>query len=80
VSPWMGPESLPMWIPRSAPDLPVAAVDAGPAVAAGLTLRPLADTARDTLAWQRATVDAATTGISRAREAEVLAAWSAARA
>jgi hypothetical protein len=69
-----------MWIPRSAPDDPVAAIDAGPAVAAGLRLRPLADTARDTLAWQRATVDAPATGIDREREAEVLAAWSAAQA
>jgi nucleoside-diphosphate-sugar epimerase len=80
VTPWMGPESLPMWIPRSAPDDPVAAIDAGPAVAVGLALRPLADTARDTLAWQRATVDAPVTGIDREREAEVLAAWSAAQA
>lgn len=80
VTPWMGPESLPMWIPRSAPGESVAAVDASPAVAAGLVLRPLADTARDTLAWQRATVDAATTGIDREREAAVLAAWSAAQA
>jgi len=79
VTPWMGPESLPMWIPRPAPDRPVAALDAGPAVAAGLVLRSPADSARDTLAWQRSAADAATTGISRAREAEVLAAWSAAR-
>ena len=77
VAPWVGPESLPMWIPRSAPDQPLAAVDAGPAVAAGLVLRPLADTARDTLAWQRRTAGATLTGIGREREAELLDAWRA---
>jgi nucleoside-diphosphate-sugar epimerase len=80
VAPWMGPGSLPMWIPRSAPDRPVPAVDPRPALAAGLVLRPLAESARDTLAWLRASADAATTGIDRVREAEVLAAWRAARA
>lgn len=78
VEPWSGPDSLPMWIPRSAPDAPLPPVDAGPAVAAGLVLRPLADTARDTLRWLRATPGAATTGIDRSREAALLAAWRAA--
>ena len=40
-------------------------------------MRPVADTARDTLAWLRETPDATRTGLSREREAEVLAAWHA---
>ena len=44
---------------------------------AGLVVRPGADTARDTLAWLRATPDAVRTGMSRERESEVLAAWLA---
>jgi 2'-hydroxyisoflavone reductase len=53
------------------------------AVAAGLRFRPVAETSRDTLAWweglpeeRRAKLRA---GLSAAREAEVLAAWRAAR-
>ena len=38
-------------------------------------LAAIEDTARDTLAWQRATPDASTTGMDRAKEAELLAAW-----
>lgn len=74
VEPWMGPESLPLWLPRPEYDgLP--AHDPTPSYAAGLVTRPVAETARDTLAWQRATPDAAVTGMTREREGEVLAAW-----
>ena len=48
-----------------------------PPADAGLTVRPVADTARDTLAWLRETPDAPRTGLSREREAGVLAAWHA---
>jgi hypothetical protein len=44
---------------------------------AGLATRPARESARDTLAWADATPDAVQTGISREREAEVLAAWHA---
>jgi 2'-hydroxyisoflavone reductase len=57
------------------------------AIAAGLTFRPLAVTARDTLAWNKtrpeaelqALAEGRRAGISAQREAEVLAAWKAAR-
>ena len=76
VQPWMGPDSLPLWLPR--PDYDgIGSHDPAPSYAVGLTLRPLAETARDTLAWQRATPDAVRTGLTRQREAEVLAAWRA---
>jgi len=59
--------------------------DATKAIANGLTFRPLAVTARDTLDWhktrppeqQRATLAGEINGIGMAREAEVLAAWHA---
>jgi 2'-hydroxyisoflavone reductase len=55
------------------------------AIAAGLTFRPLAMTAKDTLDWNKtrpeaelkAIAEGAVGGISAAREAEVLAAWKA---
>jgi 2'-hydroxyisoflavone reductase len=57
------------------------------AVANGLTFRPLAVTASETLAWhktrpqadQQALADGKIAGISAAREAEVLAAWKASK-
>jgi 2'-hydroxyisoflavone reductase len=52
------------------------------AVAAGLTFRPILDTAKDTLAWLATLPDAertkvASSGISAEREQKVLAAWKA---
>lgn len=74
--------SLPIWVPRG--DGPFAGfgqVDNARAVAAGLTYRPLATTVRELMAWFRqqpperqAQLRA---GISREREAELLAAWHA---
>jgi nucleoside-diphosphate-sugar epimerase len=74
VEPWVGPDSLPLWLPRPEYD-GMSAHDATPSYDAGLVTRPVADTARETLAWLRATPDANVTGITREREAEVLAAW-----
>lgn len=75
VAPW---GDMPVWIPGS----PILNVRIDRALAAGLTFRPLADTVRDTLAWQatrseerRSTLRA---GLSAEREAEVLQAWQSA--
>ena len=43
VAYWAGPRSLPLWLPEDA--LGLAAHDVSAAVAAGLTTRPIADTA-----------------------------------
>jgi nucleoside-diphosphate-sugar epimerase len=76
VEPWMGPDAVPLWLPRPEHDgLP--AHDVQPSLDAGLTLRPLAETSRDTLAWLEATPDAPVSGIGLARERELLAAWHA---
>lgn len=72
VEPWAGPRSVPLWLPRPEYD-GMLAHDVTPSREAGLRLRPVADTARDTLAWARATPDATVTGLTRAEEAEVLA-------
>jgi 2'-hydroxyisoflavone reductase len=61
--------------------------DASKAIAKGLTFRPLAVTAQDTLDWhktrpeaeQRATLNGEINGLSMTREAEVLAKWKASR-
>lgn len=74
VEAWAGPDSVPMWLPRPEYD-GMLAHDADLPRAAGLTTRPVAESARDTLAWVRTDPDAAQTGIGRDREAEVLAAW-----
>jgi nucleoside-diphosphate-sugar epimerase len=68
VEPWAGDGSVPLWLPRPEYD-GMMAHDPGPAVAAGLRLRPVGDTARDSL-------EAPVHGISAEREAELLAAWS----
>ena len=72
VEPW---SDLPAWIPGD----PLMFVDVRDAVAAGLTFRPLAVTARDLLAWDktRPAEERANRrfGMSRERELEVLSAW-----
>jgi 2'-hydroxyisoflavone reductase len=69
----IGEEDLPLW----SPDPAFAALheaDVSAAVGAGLTFRPAEETARDTLAWRGADTELAT-GMSAARESELLAAW-----
>ena len=76
VEPWMGPDSVPLWLPR--PDYDgMMHHYVEPALDAGLTLRPVEETSRDTLDWLRDQPDAKVTGIGRDREREVLAAWHA---
>jgi len=76
ITEWMGPGSLPLWIAD-----PAAAGlmmrDVRATLAAGLTVRPPADTVRDTLAWYEATPDAAVTGLTRVEERAVLRSVSA---
>lgn len=69
VAPWAGEGSLPLWLPRPEYD-GMLAHDPGPAVAAGLRLRPIAETAPGCL-------DSPITALTAGREAEVLAAWHA---
>jgi 2'-hydroxyisoflavone reductase len=76
VSPW---SDMPVWVPPRGEDGGMGRTSNAKALAQGLTFRPLADTARDTLAWfktlpaeRRATLKA---GLTAEREAQVLAEW-----
>jgi 2'-hydroxyisoflavone reductase len=78
ASPW---SDLPVWIPAQGETAGFGARSIARAVAAGLTFRPLARTALDTLAWfasqpaeRLATLRA---GLTPEREREILAAWHA---
>ncbi|GAA4669508.1 NAD-dependent epimerase/dehydratase family protein [Nocardioides nanhaiensis] len=74
VEPWMGDDAVPLWLPRPDHDGMMDHDTTAP-LTAGLVTRPVAATARDTLAWLREHPDAARTGIGGKREAELLAAW-----
>ncbi len=75
VAPW---SDLPVWMGK---DDPLSRCSNARALAAGLACRPLAETARETLAWWRSQSAerqaAPRAGLGAAREAEVLAAWAA---
>jgi nucleoside-diphosphate-sugar epimerase len=75
VRPWMGPRSLPLWLP-----LPEYAGfltrDADPIRRAGLRTRPLAHTAHDTLEWLAGRPDAVgKCGLTGSDEADLLRRW-----
>jgi len=74
VEPWVGPRALPLWLPLPEYD-GMLAHDPDPSCAAGLVTRPVADTARDTLAWLREQPEPVVSGLSRETEAELLQAW-----
>ena len=80
VSPW---GDMPVWIPGTGDNAGFSRRKNGRAVAAGLTFRPLGDTAKDTLAWWKAQPAERQAklraGIAPEREVEVLAAWKAKR-
>jgi len=75
VQPWTGERSLPMWLPQ--PEYAgFMARDVSPGLRRGLVTRPLADTARDTLAWLHTEPDRAwRAGLDPAAEASVLQRW-----
>ena len=76
---------MPVWIAPGPDTAGFSTRNVSKAVAKGLTFRPLAVTAKDTLEWaktrtpeqQKRLADGAAAGIPMAKEAEVLAAWRA---
>jgi 2'-hydroxyisoflavone reductase len=80
-----GWRDMPVWIPPTGEYAGFAKRSVAKAVAKGLTFRPLAVTAKDTLEWaktrtpeqQKALAEGKTSGLPAAREAEVVAAWRA---
>lgn len=81
VNLWGGPRSLPYWFPL--PEYAgILSRDTTDTLAAGLTLRPLADTARYTHDWWRSQLSGngrLGAGLTAREEAEILEAWHAAR-
>ncbi|WP_245419769.1 NAD-dependent epimerase/dehydratase family protein [Phyllobacterium salinisoli] len=72
---WSGPRSIPLWLPM--PEYAgFTTRDTTPALSAGLTIRPLSQTARDTVDWLR-TGNGRVDGLTADEEREVLAAWHA---
>jgi 2'-hydroxyisoflavone reductase len=77
VQPW---SEMPLWIPASSAFARINNTDSRRALAAGLTIRPLHETVRDTLAWARSAekhLGALQAGLSPEREAELLEALKA---
>jgi 2'-hydroxyisoflavone reductase len=77
VSAW---SDMPVWVPRDSDFAAAADVDVSRAEAAGLTVRPLASTVADTLAWFRETRRGGAelkAGLTPARQAALLKALSA---
>jgi 2'-hydroxyisoflavone reductase len=75
VAPWV---QLPLWVPSDMAGM-LAASNAR-ALAEGLAFRPMEDTIRDTLAWDRTRgVGVLESCLPAARESELLAEWNARR-
>jgi 2'-hydroxyisoflavone reductase len=76
VQPWT---EMPAWIPAGEEGAGIAAVSNARAVAKGLVFRPIAETARDTLAWWRGQPEERRAkmraGLAPDKEGAVLAAW-----
>jgi len=78
VSYWSGPRSLPLWLPEDSRGM--TAHDVSAAFAAGLTTRPIGETAFDTLTWVRGEENPARTGLTRAEEQDLIDDWYTLRA
>ncbi|MCU0977044.1 MAG: hypothetical protein MUC71_12165 [Steroidobacteraceae bacterium] len=76
VMPW---SDMPAWFPPTGDEAAGALTPVDRALAAGMKIRPLEDTVRDTLAWHQTRPaerrEKLRAGLDAAREAEVLAAW-----
>ncbi|HYF92475.1 MAG TPA: NAD-dependent epimerase/dehydratase family protein [Symbiobacteriaceae bacterium] len=73
AGPW---REIPLWVPDGGAD-GIFSVNSAKAFAAGLVCRPLAETCRDTIAWDGARPQDREwqAGLKPGREAEILAAW-----
>lgn len=78
VAPWMGPRSLPLWLPE--PEYAgFGSRDVSSSLAAGMHARPISESARHRLAWERMlpAPHRLAAGITADEEAELLARWAA---
>ena len=73
VMPWA---ELPVWLPSQSEHAGMLAVDCGRAITAGLAFRPVSETIRDVLEWDRARAEAElNAGLKPEKERELLSAW-----
>ena len=76
VAPW---SDMPVWVPPQGEEGGLSRTSIKRALAKGLTFRPLAETAQDTLAWLKAQPaerrEKLRAGVTPEKEADVLAAW-----
>jgi 2'-hydroxyisoflavone reductase len=69
-------EEMPLWVPEASEHAGILQMDVHRAIAAGLTFRPLLQTARDTLSWERTRAQGERrAGLQRERERDLLEAW-----
>jgi 2'-hydroxyisoflavone reductase len=78
VNPWMGPDSLPLWVGNDPDEAGFLQINVNKALEAGLKIRPLEQTVRDTLEWAntRGSDHEWKSGLSAARETELLGAYT----
>ena len=74
VNPWMGPDSLPLWAGNDPDEAGFLQINVDKALEAGLKIRALEETIRDTLEWAatRGSDHEWKSGLSTARETELL--------
>jgi 2'-hydroxyisoflavone reductase len=74
VNPWMGPDSLPLWLSTDPNDKGAFQLNVQKALEAGLKIRPLEETIRDTLEWahSRGLDHDWKSGLTMERETELL--------
>jgi 2'-hydroxyisoflavone reductase len=74
VNPWMGPDSLPLWLGNDPAEAGFAQLNVNKALEAGLKIRALEETVRDTLAWAntRGSDHEWKSGLTAARETQLL--------
>ena len=79
VNPWMGPGSLPLWLGNDPEGAGFAQLNVNRALEAGLKIRPLEQTIRDTLEWAntRGSDHDWKSGLTAARETELLGLFAA---
>jgi 2'-hydroxyisoflavone reductase len=77
VNPWMGPESLPLWTGNDLDEAGFLQINIDKALEAGLKIRPLEQTVRDTLEWvqTRGSDHEWKSGLTMKRETELLEAY-----
>jgi len=71
VSEWSGAGSMPLWV-ADANEAAMMTRDVTASLEAGLVVRPVAETVRDTLAWLESVPNPVVTGLGRTEERDLI--------